>query len=104
MPNADTPGSSLPGSNVLRGTQAIILGIGDELLRGDFPDLNSSLLARTLLQHGWTVQEIRVVPDDLNTLADAMTAAGRRADLVITTGGLSGYTSNMVGRPNSIPR
>lgn len=71
-----------------QGTQAIILGIGDELLRGDFPDLNSSLLARTLLQHGWTVLEIRVVPDDLDVLAEAMRWAGERADLVISTGGL----------------
>ncbi|MFT5200498.1 MAG: nicotinamide-nucleotide amidase [Planctomycetota bacterium] len=75
-------------STPAQGTQAIILGIGDELLRGDFPDLNSSLLARTLLQHGWTLQEIRVVPDDLETLAEVMRQAGERADLVVTTGGL----------------
>ncbi|MDF1836601.1 MAG: CinA family nicotinamide mononucleotide deamidase-related protein [Planctomycetota bacterium] len=78
----------MSNSNKSQGTQAIILGIGDELLRGDYADLNSSLLARTLLQHGWTVLEIRVVPDDLHTLADAMADAGKRADLVISTGGL----------------
>ncbi len=71
-----------------KGTRAIILGIGDELLRGDYPDLNSSLLARTLLHSGWTVEEIRVVPDDLPGLAAALRQAGERVDLVLTTGGL----------------
>lgn len=71
-----------------RGTRAIIFGIGDELLRGDYPDLNSSLLARTLLHSGWTVEEIRVIPDDLPGMAAALREAGERVDLVLTTGGL----------------
>ncbi len=75
-------------AQVTQGSRAIIFGIGDELLRGDYPDLNSSLLARTLLHQGWTVEEIRVLPDDLPGLADALRAAGERVDLVLTTGGL----------------
>ncbi|MCA9001530.1 MAG: CinA family nicotinamide mononucleotide deamidase-related protein [Planctomycetes bacterium] len=75
-------------SKASRGTRAIVFGIGDELLRGDYPDTNSSLLARTLLHHGWTVAEIRVLPDDLESIVRAFTWAGENADLVVTTGGL----------------
>ncbi|MEZ6003284.1 MAG: molybdopterin-binding protein [Planctomycetota bacterium] len=49
--------------------RAVVLGVGDELLRGDIVDLNTPFLARALLQAGWTLVESRVLPDDLPLVA-----------------------------------
>ena len=67
---------------------AEILSIGSELTVGDTRDTNASEIARSLTAAGVTVGRITAVPDRLEVVAEAFTAAAERADLVVSTGGL----------------
>jgi nicotinamide-nucleotide amidase len=67
---------------------AELLAVGTELTVGETSDTNSGDLARSLTAHGVVVGRISDLPDDLPVVVDALRAALRRADLVVTTGGL----------------
>ncbi len=67
---------------------AEILSIGSELTVGETRDTNAGELARALTLEGVTVGRIVAVPDRLDVVSDAFTTAFRRADLVLSTGGL----------------
>lgn len=67
---------------------ASILSIGSELLVGETRDTNAGELARALTQEGVTVRRIEALPDRLDVVTDAFTAAFERVDLVVSTGGL----------------
>jgi nicotinamide-nucleotide amidase len=67
---------------------AEILSIGSELTVGETRDTNAGELARALTLDGVTVGRIVAVPDRLDVVTDAFTTAFRRADLVLSTGGL----------------
>lgn len=68
--------------------KAIILSVGDELVSGLTVDTNSAHLARRLGELGIPVLAHGTIPDDRTTIADAITATARRADVVLVTGGL----------------
>lgn len=74
-----------------------ILAVGDELLAGAHPDLNSPYLARRLAEHGLRVREVRSVCDDEVHIAAALTELAGRHALVIASGGL-GPTADDVTR------
>lgn len=67
---------------------AEIIIIGDEILLGLLEDRNSFFLSRRLSSTGVRVSRIHTLGDDLDTLAATLDEACRRADLVITSGGL----------------
>jgi len=67
---------------------AEILAVGAELTVGDTRDTNSGELARSLTEAGVAIARIDVLPDRLRVVAGTFRAALRRADLVISTGGL----------------
>jgi nicotinamide-nucleotide amidase len=67
---------------------AEILAVGAELTVGDTRDTNSGELARSLTEAGATIARINVLPDRLRVVAGSFRAALRRADLVVSTGGL----------------
>ncbi|MGH2511111.1 MAG: molybdopterin-binding protein, partial [Candidatus Limnocylindrales bacterium] len=67
---------------------AELLAIGAELTVGDTRDTNSGEIARSLTSAGVTIGRIDVLPDRLRVVAGAFRAALRRADLVVSTGGL----------------
>lgn len=67
---------------------AEILTIGDELLRGFRPDTNSAFLAERLDSIGIEVRYKSTTGDNMEMLEEAVSLALRRADLVVTTGGL----------------
>ena len=67
---------------------AEILAVGAELTVGDTRDTNSGEIARSLSEAGLTIARINVLPDRLRVVAGAFRAALRRADLVVSTGGL----------------
>jgi nicotinamide-nucleotide amidase len=67
---------------------AEIVSVGSELTVGETRDTNSGNLARSLTKLGLAVERIQVVPDTLETVADAFRGALARADLVVSTGGL----------------
>jgi len=73
--------------------QATLLIIGDELLAGEIVDRNGPWLAERLAAEGWVVREIRTLPDDTATLADALRQARVHSQLIVASGGL-GPTSD----------
>ncbi len=70
-------------------TQAEILSIGNEVLNGDVVDTNSNWLARQVTRRGGRVRRVTTLPDEVETIGQALRdALERRADLVLCTGGL----------------
>ncbi len=86
---------------------AEIIAIGTELLLGEITDTNSVFLARQLRDIGVNVFFMTTVGDNLGRIADAISDALNRAEIVITTGGLGPTVDDMtrqavadaVGRP-----
>jgi nicotinamide-nucleotide amidase len=67
---------------------AAIVATGDELVRGDTLDTNSSFLARRLLDLGWTTERCVLVGDDEDALCELVEDLVGDHALVIVTGGL----------------
>ncbi len=74
---------------------AEIVAIGTELLLGEITDTNSVYLARQLRDIGVNVFFMTTVGDNLTRIADAISAALERAEIVITTGGLGPTVDDM---------
>ena len=68
--------------------QAELFAVGTELLMGEIVDTNSAYLAGRLPALGVRVGRITQVGDDLEDLLSALQEGWRRADLLVTTGGL----------------
>jgi len=68
--------------------EAAVLAIGDELLAGAHPDLNTPEIARTLAAIGIPMGESALVGDDPDPIAGAVGRLAARYPLVFTTGGL----------------
>jgi nicotinamide-nucleotide amidase len=69
-------------------SRAVIVAVGDELLRGETVDTNGAYLGAELTLLGIDVAERRVVPDDVDAIAAAVRIALEQSDLVVVTGGL----------------
>lgn len=67
---------------------AEILCVGTEILLGDIVNTNTQYLARRLSDIGITVYHQGVVGDNRDRLKESYKLAFKRADIVITTGGL----------------
>lgn len=74
---------------------AEIVAIGTEILLGEITDTNSVYLARQLRDIGVNVFFMTTVGDNLTRIADAISAALDRAEIVITTGGLGPTVDDM---------
>jgi len=68
--------------------RARLVAVGDELLAGVHPDLNSPWLAARLAELGWQVDRIAVAGDDEEVIAEVVRDAAAQAALVVVTGGL----------------
>lgn len=68
--------------------KAEIITIGDEILIGQIIDTNSAFLSKQLNKIGIDVHQITSIQDDKKHILDTLTDAGKRADIVIITGGL----------------
>ena len=68
--------------------KAEIIPIGTEILLGNITDTNSSFLANQLPLLGIDLYFISTVGDNQKRLVDTLKQAWKRADLIITTGGL----------------
>lgn len=68
-------------------TLALLL-IGNELLTGKVQDKNGPLVIATLRERGAELRELRVVPDDVATIAAALRELAERYDAVLTSGGV----------------
>jgi nicotinamide-nucleotide amidase len=67
---------------------AEIITIGTELLLGETADTNTQFIARTLRELGVDLYRTQTVGDNARRIATAVGEAQKRADIVITTGGL----------------
>ena len=70
------------------GTTVAVLTVGDELLTGQTENTNATWLARQLHARGATVARVEVVPDDRQTIAEAVNRLRSIHDAVIVTGGV----------------
>ena len=67
---------------------ASILIIGNEILSGRTQDTNTSTLANWLNSIGVKVEEVRIIPDVENIIADTLNLLRSKYDYVFTTGGI----------------
>jgi molybdenum cofactor synthesis domain-containing protein len=67
---------------------ACILIIGNEILSGRVQDANVAFLAKELNEVGVRLKEVRVIPDEPNTIVVAVNEVRRAFDYVFTTGGI----------------
>ncbi|MCB1107055.1 MAG: nicotinamide-nucleotide amidohydrolase family protein [Chlamydiia bacterium] len=65
-----------------------IISIGNELLAGHTMNTNASKIAQALLPHGFSVDRITTLPDQLPSLKEGIQEAMERASFLIITGGL----------------
>jgi nicotinamide-nucleotide amidase len=77
--------------------QAVVLSVGNELLRGDIVDSNATFLTRELTQLGFEVVFVKQVGDNLETLREAFRQSVQSSQVVVSTGGL-GPTEDDVTR------
>lgn len=77
---------------------AEIIATGSELLLGEVVDTNSTYIARQLRDIGLNLYFKTVVGDNETRMAEALSIALQRSDVIITTGGL-GPTIDDVTRP-----
>ena len=66
---------------------AAVLTISDSCSRGERIDRSGPAVAELLREKGFDVQHRQIVPDDQPAIEEALIAAARLAQLVITTGG-----------------
>src|SRR6059036_872506 len=87
--------------------KACIIAVGSELLTPFRVDTNSLLITERLNAVGYDVRAKAVVGDDVDELADALSAALSWSDLVVLTGGLGptedDITRNAVARVLHLP-
>lgn len=67
---------------------AALLVIGDEILSGRTQDRNVAQVALWLNEQGIRLSEVRVVPDNLDRIAEAVNALRASNDYLFTTGGI----------------
>ena len=67
---------------------AELIAVGTELLLGNIANTDAQMLSEKLSALGITVHHHTVVGDNPERLADALETARKRADIIITTGGL----------------
>jgi molybdenum cofactor synthesis domain-containing protein len=70
-----------------RWTAALVV-IGDEILSGRTQDKNVARVALWLNQQGIRLSEVRVVPDDIGRIVEAVNALRSAHDYLFTTGGI----------------
>lgn len=67
---------------------AEIITIGSEILLGELVDTNSATIAKSLRAAGINLFRLSTIGDNVGRIAQAISEALNRADIVITTGGL----------------
>jgi nicotinamide-nucleotide amidase len=65
-----------------------IINIGDELLIGQVVNTNAAWMAEQMNLAGFSVGRVSVIPDDHDEIIQALEEAGKRAAIVLITGGL----------------
>jgi molybdenum cofactor synthesis domain-containing protein len=72
----------------MRQKTAAIVVIGNEILTGKSPDKNASFLIDQLHQLGVALRRVVIIPDELETIAQAVRECAGSFDYVFTSGGI----------------
>lgn len=66
-----------------------ILTISDRSARGERPDSSGPAIREAVIEQGWEVSQLEIVPDELRVLIDTLTswADSGEVDIILTTGG-----------------
>ena len=72
-----------------------VVSIGTELLLGDIVDTNSAYLAKKIAELGYDLYHISTVGDNKTRTVKLLKRSLKRADIVITTGGLGPTTDDL---------
>lgn len=72
-----------------------ILTVGNELTGGRIQDTNSSLIARTVQEQGWSVAAMLSVGDEAAAISDGLAYLLARAEAIVVTGGLGPTADDM---------
>ncbi|WP_431246517.1 molybdopterin molybdotransferase MoeA [Leifsonia xyli] len=88
---------------VHRRPRIAVIATGDELSARagagcGVPDSNSVYLCAAVATLGGTIASTQVVPDDEDALSEALDAAAREADLILSTGGVGPGTHDLAGQ------
>src|SRR5213595_3159286 len=67
---------------------AALTVIGDEILSGRTQDRNVAQIATWLNLQGIRLHEVRIVPDSMEAIGEAVNALRANADYLFTTGGI----------------
>jgi molybdenum cofactor synthesis domain-containing protein len=67
---------------------AALVVIGDEILSGRTQDKNVAQVALWLNQHGIRLAEVRIIPDDMDRIAETVNELRAAHDYLFTTGGI----------------
>jgi len=86
VPDREHTSLSPQPARILRSAE--VLSIGKELTVGDTRDTNAGELAHALSGRGVAIGRLTAVPDRLEVVRDAIEQGLRRADLIVSTGGL----------------
>ncbi|KFM74835.1 FAD synthase, partial [Stegodyphus mimosarum] len=75
-------------NNAFREVTAGVLIIGDEILKGQIDDLNSSFLIKNLNLSGIKIQKLAILPDDVRIIAKEVSDLSKNCTVVLTSGGI----------------
>jgi molybdenum cofactor synthesis domain-containing protein len=67
---------------------AAILIIGNEILSGRTQDSNTSFIAKWLNERGIQLKEVKIIPDELNTIVSSVNLLRKKYNYLFTTGGI----------------
>ena len=71
----------------MAGRRAVVITVSDRCFEGTQTDLSGPALKQLLFESGVAAIAARTVPDELETIAQALQQAASQAALVVTTGG-----------------
>ena len=78
----------MPTRNKKKRIFAAILIIGDEILSGRTQDTNTAFIAKWLNDRGVQLKEVRIIPDDLDTIISSVNLLRKKYNYLFTTGGI----------------
>ena len=68
--------------------KAEIIAIGNELVIGDTQDTNSAYLSSQMIELGIEINSIKIIPDEINVIVEAINSSYKKSDIILITGGL----------------
>jgi nicotinamide-nucleotide amidase len=75
-------------SSPVKVQRAVLLAIGDEVLRGEISNTNAAFIAERLFDAGYALTEQVVVSDDPQAIRAALVRLRAEAEVIVATGGL----------------